>query len=180
MVLNYIYIGSTNWEGSASSVIRSAFSERKSTTFKSPRHSYQKLLLIMWSWMMVVLTSAYKGNLLAMITRPTMKTPFSDAAGMEEQTQIKWAMWEEDALLNSYAKTKPPGTLFKRIIDQAIKCFDSYCNDEKQFGDVALVSDITSLMYIMENDFSTTGTCSYYLTQDKIMATDSALAFPVR
>ena len=32
----------------------------------------------------------------------------------------------------------------------------------------------------MENDFSTTGTCSYYLTQDKIMATDSALAFPVR
>ena len=178
-LMNYLYSGKTNWERVSSIIIRGALSEHKNTYIKPPKHLYQKLLVLVWSYMMVVLISAYQGNLLAIITKPTMNTQFTDVNGMVEQTQIKWAIWDGDSLFTSYARSKPPGSPMRRIIDQAIKCPDFNCNVERKSRDIAHVSDVTTHMSIMGKDFSATGTCNYYLTQDKILATDSALAFPV-
>ena len=179
ILLNYLYSGSTHWEAAASSVIRGALSERKSTNVKPPKHMYQKLMTLMWGWMMVVLISAYKGNLLAMITKPTINTPFTNADGMVEQTQIKWEFTQ--GLFPSYAQTKSPGTTLRKIYDQAItSSTSSYCQSiVKKSGNIAAICDIASATSVVANDFSKTGACNYYFSQDKILSSDSALAFPV-
>ena len=176
--MNYIYCGDTNWELVTSFIVRGALSEHKGTYIKPPKQLYQKGLFLLWSWMMLVLISAYQGNLLALITKPTIDIPFTDANGMVEQNQIKWGTWEGHTLFHSYAKSMHPGTTMRRIIDQAIICTDDECKDKKDFG-IATISDITNLMDYMEKDFSANGSCNSYLAQDKILATDSALAFPV-
>ena len=177
MLMNYVYSGSTNWEASASFVIRVVLSDCKSKDVKPPKQLYLKLLVIMWGWMMLVLISAYQGNLLAMITKPTMKTPFTNVEGMVEQTQVKWAY--PLGLFPSYAKSKPPGTALRKVIDEAFSSF-TYCSwIEEKSEDIAALCDITDAISVMAKDFSKTGTCNYYLTQDKILASDSALAFQV-
>ena len=180
--MNYFYSGSTNWEASASYVIRVALSDCKSKDIKPPKQLYQKLLVIMWGWMMLVLISAYQGNLLAMITTPTMKTPFTNAEGMVEQTEVKWAY--PLGLFSSYAESKPPETALRKIIDEASSSFtyaDTYVSTwiEKKSGKNAAICDITDAISVIAKDFSKTGTCNYYLTEDKILASDSALAFQV-
>ena len=178
-LMNYLYSGSTNWEGAASSVIRGALSERKSIL--PPKHLYQKLLVLVWSWMMLVLISAYKGNLLAIITKPTMNTPFTIAEGMVEQTEIKWG-FENGGLFSAYAKSMSPGTTLRKIYDHAITSSASSYNCwsiVKNSGNFAVICDISDASSLMANDFSKTGSCNYYLTKDRILATDSALAFPV-
>ena len=80
--MNYVYTGSTNWEAEASFIIRGALSEHKNTFVKPPKHLYQRFLILVWTLMMVVLISAYEGNLLALITRPTLNTPFTNAEDM--------------------------------------------------------------------------------------------------
>ena len=50
---------------------------------------------------------------------------------------------------------------------------------EKETGNVATIADITTAECIIANDYSNMGTCNYYLTDDKILAADSALAFQV-
>ena len=111
--MNYLFSGSSNWEPVASSVIRAALSERNKRL--PPKHHYQKLLAIVWPFMMLVLTTSYKGTLLAMITKPTISMPFTDADGMVQQTKIKWGYWKNDVLFDSYTKSKSQGTTIRRI-----------------------------------------------------------------
>ena len=181
--MNYLYSGSTKWEAAFSSVIRSVLSERKSTTVKPPKQMHQKLLVLVWSWMMVVLISAYKGNLLAMITKPAMNTPFADAKGMVEQDQMKWG-WDfgDDGLFAFFAKSQPLGTTLRKIYDEGIltSLNSLYCHSiVEKSRCIAAICDISGAIYVTANDFSKTGACNYYLTEDRIFAIDQVLAFPV-
>ena len=179
-LMNYVYSGQTKWEATASSVIRSALSERKSSNVKPPKQLYQKLLILMWSWMMVVLISAYKANLLAMITRPYLNTPFTNAEGMVEQTQIQWG-FKQDGLFSSYAERLAPGTALRKVYDEKTTTFTTFNMKStiNESGDTAFIMDISEALSVMATDFSKSGTCNYFLTEDKILNTDSALAFQV-
>ena len=178
ILMNYLYEGFGNWEAVASFVIRGALSENKSTYIKPPKHMYQKLLVLVWSWMMVVLISAYQGNLLAIITKPKMSIPFTSANGMVQQTQMKWSLGSYDTFFSSYAKSHPPGTTVRQMHDRAIRCSED-CAKKVNPRYNAHINDITQSMKTIANDFTETGTCNYYLTQDRILATDSVLALPV-
>ena len=113
--MNYIYCGDTNWELVTSFIVRGALSEHKGTYIKPPKQLYQKGLFLLWSWMMLVLISAYKGNLLAIITKPSMKMPFMNVEDMVEQTQMKWG-FNSGVLFRRYAMSKPPGTTLLQLI----------------------------------------------------------------
>ena len=130
---------------------------------------------------MVVLISGYKGNLLAMITRPSLNTPFTNAEGMVEQTPIPWAHPKEGSLFASYAKGFAPGTALRRVYDEKTTTFHTLTMKSliKESPNTALVVDITDALSLMANDFSKHGTCNYFLTEDKILNIDSALAFQV-
>ena len=182
--MNYLYSGSTNWESAVSFVVRAALSERNWQNKLPSKYLYQKLMILIWGLMMVVLISAYKGNLLAIITKPTMTTPFINAEDMVEQNEIKWKV--PSGLFSSYAKSKSPGTTLRKIIDRAITSstssamsMDTCESVAKKSANIAIICDISSATSVMAKYFSKTGTCNYYLTQDKILATDNALAFPV-
>ena len=180
--MNFLYSGQPNWVATANSIIRSALSERKSSNAKPPKQLYQKLLILMWGWMMVVLISAYKANLLAMITRPSFHAPFMNAEGMVGQTNIKW-QYKETGLLRDYAMELAPNTVLRKVYDKgtiipSANYTKQVCKEVLQQGN-ALICDISEAREILADTFSENGTCNYILTDDNILATDSALAFQV-
>ena len=180
--MNFLYSGQPNWVDTASSIIRSALSECKSSNVKPPKQLYQKLMTLTWSWMMVVLISAYKANLLAMITRPSLNAPFMNAEGMVGQTGIKWQL-KETGLFSSYAKELDPERVLRKVYDKGISIPSASFNKQVrkkvlQQGN-ALICDISEAREILADTFSENGTCNYILTEDKILASDSALAFQV-
>ena len=180
--MNYIYSGTTNWETAASSIMRAALSERKWQNKSCTKQLYQKILMIIWGLMMVVLINAYKDNLIAIITKPTMSTQFENADDLLAQNKIRWKT--SHGLFPSYARSRDPGTTLRKIIDQAITSStmsrDTCDSIVKEFGySIAIICDVSTASSVIANDFSKTGTCNYYLTKDKILAIDSALAFPV-
>ena len=178
VLMNYLYSGNTDWEEAASVVIRNALSECNITK-KSCKQLYQRLLVLVWSWMMVVLISAYTGDLVATITKPTMIIPFTNAEGMVGQSDIKWIF--EQGLFPSYAKNKSTGTTLRKIYEEAINSSTSaYCEVlVKKYENVAAICDRSSATTAVASSFSKTGTCNYYFTSDMILAFDSALVFQV-
>lgn len=183
---NYIYGGSPNWEASWSFVLRNVVSEHMSRLKLPDKHLYQKLLIALWSWMTLVLITAYSGNLTAIITTPALKIPFTSADGMIRQTQIKWAAWD-NSLFSKYANGRPHGTLLSNLIQQALlmslKAPDRencYTSKLRESGDIASICDVTEARFLASRDYGKTGQCNYYLTDDKFLAADNFLAFQVR
>ena len=178
VLLDYLFSGYTNWESATGAVIRGALSEHTSTDV-IPKHIYQKLLVFVWSLMMVIIISAYKGDLIAIITKPVMDFPFTNAEEMASQSKMKWE-FTQGGLFPNYAKNRPAGTPLREIFDQAnASSTFSYCQSiVKKSGNLAAVCDIASATSVVASDFSKTGTCNYYFTHDKILVSDSALAFP--
>ena len=127
---------------------------------------------------MLILISGYKANLLAMITRPTFHIPFTNADEMVEQTQIKWAL-ADAGLFGGYAKSLNHGSTLRKIYDQVITTYDLNHMVLDDFWKKALICDISHCERITAKDFSKTGTCNYFMTEDKILASDSAFAFQV-
>ena len=182
-LMNYLYSGSTDWETSGSFVLRNALSEHINRL--PDKEDYQKVLVATWAWVTLVLVTAYAGNLTAIITTPALNIPFTSAESMIRQTQIKWAVWDK-SLFARYANGKPHGTLLKKLVGQAIplskddKWADNcYTSEAKKSGNVAAICDITSAKFVVSSDFSKTGSCNYYLTYDKVLASGNVLAFQV-
>ena len=182
VLMNFLYSGKPNWVATASSIIRSALSKRKSSNVKPPNQLYQKLMTLIWGWMMVVLISAYKANLLAMITRPSLNAPFMNVEGMVRQTNIQWQL-KETGLFSSYAKELAHETVLRKVYEKgtflpSASTLQQVSKKVLQQG-YALICDITIAREILADTFSNKGTCNYILTEDKILATDSVLAFQV-
>ena len=146
-------------------------SECKTTLL--PKHLYQAILVLVWTLMMIVLISGYQGNLLAMITKPGLVAPFTNFNDMAAQTQIKWCT-SKHSLFNSYARSKSPGTTLKTISDQAIFCERGFYSKK-----IAVIVDRLQADLCINRNYKNTGTCKYYLTQDEVLSSDSALALQV-
>lgn len=181
---NYLYSGgSADCEASVSFVLRNALSEHIKRL--PDKHLYQKLMIIVWSWMTFILITAYAGNLTAFITTPALNIPFTSAEGMLRQTQIKWAAWDK-SMFARYANGKPPGTTLKMLIENALllskddKWADScYTSKAKEAGNIAAICDVTSAKFVVSSDYSKSGKCNYYLTDDKVLAAGLHLVFQV-
>ena len=117
--MNYIYSRYTNWEEVVGIIIRGALTEDKATYIKPPKYLYQKILVFIWSLMMLVLISAYQDNLIALITKPSINIPFTSTDGMIEQNKMKWGLID-GGLLSGYAKSKDQGTTMRTMYDQVI------------------------------------------------------------
>ena len=186
-LLDNLYSGYASWEDQASFAIRNALHNTLSEQRHGlpDKHLYQKLLVAMWSWMMMVLVSAYSGNLIALITMPSLDVPFVNAEEMIDQTKISWGILDS-TMFTTYAKSRPPETVIGKMIDKAIIfpdndgwANDCYTSKVNKSQDIASVCDISSARDVVSADFSKTGTCNYYLTQDKILSSGNVLALQV-
>ena len=180
IVMNYLQSGSTYWKREISFAIRRVLSE--GTDNLPPKHLYKKILVQVWSFMTMILIFAYTGNLLALITRPSINVPFTNTEEMIKQTHMKWG-FVDGWLFSEYAKTKSAGSTLRKIYDQAMTDGTVFHYSKGQFGcsyivneKNAAICDISEAKEIITSEFSISGTCNYYLTDDKILASDNALA----
>ena len=175
--MNFLYSRSTNWENTINFVIRVIFSEN--TNNLPPKHLYQKFLVQVWSWMMFVLILGYSCNLRALLTKPILKIPFTDSKGMVEQTDMKWGFIQGGQFFD-YAQSEDAGPTLRKIYDQAMAektAFDKsfscqYIVDEGY----AAICDISVAKKVVTKGFGKDGTCNYYLTDDRMLASENVLA----
>ena len=179
--MDYFFNRSTSWKNAINFVIRVIFSE--STDNLPPKHLYQKLIVQVWSWMTFVLLLGYLCNLRALLTKPIMKMPFTDSEGMVQQPEMKWGFMQ-NGIFFDYAQSEDAGPTLRKIYDQAMadktvfnpsidKSFScQYIVDEGY----AAICDISVAKKIITKVFGKDGTCNYYLTDDRMLASDNVLA----
>ena len=182
--MNYLYSGYAKWEESGSFVLRNALHAHSGVKMPD-KNLYQKLLVIVWVWVMIILFSAYGGNLTAFITKPALNIPFTTVEGLVKQTDLKWGV-AEGSILTQYAESRPRGTAMRTMIEQAVTfswdvdwADDCFTYKAEKSGEFASLCDITSAYFSLSNEFSKTGTCNYFLTEDKILSFNNVLAFQV-
>ena len=182
-LVNYLFSGYANWEKSGSFVLRYALHAHHVNV--PDKNLYQKLLVIVWAWVLIVIIAAYAGNLTAFITKPALNMPFTDVDGLVKQDQLKWGV-ADGSILTQYAKSKPMGSVMRTMIERAITfSWDEEWTDAcftieaEKSGDIAAMCDITEATFAVSNQFSESGTCDYFLTEDKMIASNNVLAFQV-
>ena len=175
--MNYLNSRSANWEKTITFVIRVIFSENRGNL--PPKHLYQKLLVQVWSWMTFVLILGYLCNLRALLTKPLMKIPFTDSEGMVQQAEMKWG-FIQGGQFSYYAQSEDAGPTLRKIYDQAMSdktAFNKSFSCHKIVdGGYAAICDISVAKKIITEVFSKDGTCNYYLTYDRMLASDNVLA----
>ena len=182
---DYFYTGYADLYNLFGFVIRNVLSEN----FRIPHHTkaYQKILIIIWSWSMLVLVQSYSGNLTAMLAKSKLEAPIKTLEELLRQTEISWVM--EKGSAEYYLSLSKPGSVLRRLYERATimprlsykdkmmnGCFTAAIKQEGTSGSICGTINILTLMM---NDYSKTGKCNYYMTEEKFIKTGAAIAFQV-
>ena len=181
---DYLYGRSADLGAVTSFIIRNALWEHNS---RLPSHTkaYQKILLMTWIWSMFILLQAYAGNLKAMFANPNLQGPpirtFED---LLTQNKIPWAIGQYTSVYH-YMRKSAPDTLLKRLHERALvipivtsrTCFTKEMEEK---GGIAAICDSPQIMAMISKDYSETGKCNYYVTEDKLLTAGKAMAFQVK
>ena len=178
MVLsNYIFFGYTNLDELSGFIIRNALSEQNS---KIPSHSkvFQKIMILTWLWYMLILVESYDGNLKAILAKPKLEHPIRNIEDLLSQKEISWTI-EEYSTIYHYLNKSAPGSPMKRLHERAIMK-PKNPRWTKPNGANAVILPVTFfLLFVVSSDYSKTGKCNYYITEDKLLNTGRAMAFQV-
>ena len=115
---DYFYCGEIDWENIGGFVVRNVLSEQN---FEAPHRAkvYQKILVIVWIWSMLVIVQAYSGNLTAMLAKPELKPPIRTLKELVYQEEISWVV-EKGSSFEFYMKRWPNGSVIKSLYNEAI------------------------------------------------------------
>ena len=188
-LMDCLYFGSVNWNEISDFVIRNALSEQN---FEIPcrTKTYQRLLVIIWLWSSMILVSSYAGNLTAMLSKPKLQVPISSSEELISQNKISWVI-EEGDLPEFYFSRAKRGSKFKKIYENAKVISPLLPSERKKYGCFseeimnqsglfASICGMENFLTLISNDYSKTGKCNYYLTQDRFISFGAGLAFPVK
>ena len=164
-------------------IIRNVLSEQN---YRIPykTNAYKKLLIIIWSWSMLVLVQSYSGNLTAMLAKSKLEVQIKTLEELLSQTEVSWVIEEGSALSSSR-----PGSVLKRLYEGAtvmprLSIGDKMVNGcfttkIRQAGNSASICSKGNILALMMNDYSTSGKCNYYITEERFMTSGTAMAFQV-
>ena len=180
---DYLFDGYADWDAVADDfdfVIRNALSEQN----YAPRDKlvYQKILIVIWSWSMLVLVQSYAGNLTAMLTRPKLQEPIRTLEELLGQDEVSWIIPDPEA---AYAlKTSENGSALKKLYDGGIVVppnagWDCFPAEIYKYGTFGSICNIGSIQIMMSLDYSLTGKCNYYMIEDKLLTSGGSMAFQV-
>ena len=180
---DYLFNGYADWHAVTDDfafVIRNALSEQNYT----PRDKlvYQKIFIIIWASSMLVLVQSYAGNLTAMLTRPKLLEPIKTLDDLLSQDEVSWII--PDNTIPYLMKTSKNGSALKRLHDggiiippnEAWDCFPLEIYKDGTYGSICNMGSIQNMMTV---DYSLTGKCNYYTTEDKLFSSGGSMAFPV-
>ena len=97
------------------------------------------------------------------------------------QDEISWSVEDGIAIIELF-RASPPNSRLRRLVEGAkllsssemTGCLiDEQRKDSSQF---ASICDINSIMTLLSQDYSQTGTCNYYRTEDNFQMTSNAMA----
>ena len=178
---DYLYGRSVDLGALTGFVIRNALSEQNS---RLPSHTkaYQKILLMIWVWSMIVLVQAYAGNLTAMLAKPNFHDPITTFEDLLTQNEMSWAIGQYSSAYHYLGKSAPD-SIMKRLHDRAIPIEYSrtcFTKEMEQNRGIAVLCDNSQIIALISKDYSKTGKCNYYVTEDKLLPTGRAMAFQVK
>ena len=179
---NYVFLGDIRWFRVFSFVLRTILVKPGVTLSSYEKYSYQKLFCIVWISSFFVLRKAYLGELTALITKPTLDTPIRNVEELLNQDEISWSI-EGGIAFIEFLKASPPNSRLRRLVDEAnllpssemSGCYMKEATEQRSLH-VAPICDINSIMTLLSQDYSETGTCNYYLTEEKFQLTSNAMA----
>ena len=184
---DYFYYGEIHFDDLFGFVIRNALSEQNSR-FPYRAQIYQKILIIIWSWSMLVMVQAYSGNLTAMLAKPKLQTPIRTLDELINQDEISWVL-EEKTVAEFYMKTSQTGTTMKKLYNGATLMpsltpkeqytYGCYASKLRGSGNLASICDVGLILAMYAKDFSETGKCNFYLLEEKFMSSVTAVALQV-
>ena len=180
---DYLFNGYADWGAVTDDfnfVIRNALSEQN----YAPRDKrvYQKILIVIWSWSMLVLVQSYAGNLTAMLTRPKLQEPIKTLEDLFSQDKVSWII--PDNTIIPTMKMSKNGSALKRLHDGGIiippnAAWDCFPLEIYQDGTFGSICNMGSIQMLMNNDYSSTGKCNYYTIEDKFLSSGGSMAFQV-
>ena len=188
-LLNYHVV--IDWETIVSFVIRAAMVDGR-YPFKridSKGNKSLKLLGIIWIWACFILIQSYDGNLTAMFARPTMEKTIRNVEELLNQNAITWALDDNGVEIVEYLKASPNGSNMRRLFDQA-EIFrpegtdgefysPCYTIEQRDAGTYASICYDKGIKDLKSRDFSDTGRCNYYTTEEKFFTTPAVMALQV-
>ena len=128
----------------------------------------------------VIKRMTFAAALTAMITKPTLDMPIKNVEKLLNQNEISWVIEDGTAIIE-FLKASPPNSRFRRLVEEAKLLSSSemsgcYIKEtETKSGQFASICDINSIMTLLSQDYSETGTCNYYLTEEKFQMTSNAM-----
>ena len=181
ILADYIFSGNANWQCLIGFVGRIAFHSDINNV--DIRRYYQRLLIITWMYVNLILGYAYAGTLTALLAIPSFEKPIENVDGLVNQDEFSWIIVKGSSMVE-YLKNAPLGSSMRRLYEGAnIDYDDCYTARDKPFwktGRVAAPCIATSIRELMHYDFTKTGRCNYYATEDEMHHMNMGLPFQVR
>ena len=180
---DYLFNGYADWGAVTDDfdfVIRNALSEQN----YAPRDKqvYQKILIVIWSWSMLVLVQSYAGNLTAMLTRPKLLERIKTLEDLLSQDEVSWII--PDDTIPYAMKMSKNGSALKRLHDGGIiippnEAWDCFPLEIYKDGTYGSICNMGSIQTLMNFDYALTGKCNYYTIEDKFLSSGGSMAFQV-
>ena len=159
--------------------------------FDSKGNVCLKLLGILWVWACLILIESYKGNLTAMLTRPTLRKTINSVEDLLNQNKIKWAIDDNGLEIIEYLKASPEGSTMRGLFDMAEKIsYDDFGEDEwfedpvftnkqRDAGNYAGIGDVKSIRMMNSYDYGKTGKCNFYTIEETFFTAPAVMAYQV-
>ena len=131
----------------------------------------------------MVLVQSYAGSLTAMRARPRLQEPIRTLEELMSQNEVSWIIGDKMAAY--FLGTSEHGSVLRRLYEGRtiihdksleVNCFTTEIMKEGIFGSVCASGNI---MALMTYDYSKTGKCNYYMTEDRFFTSGASMAFQV-
>ena len=173
---DFVYFGKIHWTPLLGFVIRNVFSEHNE--MPNNKRGYQKILIIVWLASIFVLVQSYAGNLTAMLTAPRLPLPITNSEEFLDQAELSLVV-PKKTVLELRFKIAPPNPTMRRLgvrtsvskpltRTEFLK-YGCYTTKYYNHGKKASICFDASFEALTSYDFSRTGKCNFYTTNDKFL-----------
>ena len=177
-----INTNSFTWKKSVGFVLKIALLD---VSCKKPNNNIPSILALTWMLAFFCLAAGYAGNLKAILAKPILEKPIKSAADLANQAEIPWVVTKGDDFYK-YATKLPEGSTMGTLKAKANylnkdddwygRCFTKETKNADKYASICQGLGVRDLL---ARDFSSTGTCNYYTTEDTFLDAPQSMLFQV-
>nr|XP_045610233.1 glutamate receptor-like [Procambarus clarkii] len=138
---------------------------------------WEKMVMLVWMMVMLVLSRSYSGNLLALLAVRYIPHPYQTLEDVVHDPSVKM-IWKANTIYENYFRTSTSG-IYRKVGDletrarvvrrphlQILAALDTLVRS----GDQVLLDNDASLINLMVEDFLRTDTCDFYKSREGYFA----------